>query len=162
MKYKQLLALVLALALLMAGCGKREEVLDNTTGATNATEESAAATTGSAVEDSDFDGETQPTETEGQTEPTENTEPAETAAPTEAAKPEPSAPTVAPTPPPAKDLKYDEFHNLSAAEQQAFIESFNNLDLFFAWYNQAKDAYEAANPPIDVGDGNVDMGDLIG
>jgi len=55
----------------------------------------------------------------------------------------------------------EEFQNMSAADQQAFMGTFENLDLFFAWYNQAKAEYEAANPPIDVGDGSVDIGDLI-
>lgn len=163
MNSKQILVLVLALALLMTGCGKKSEVLDNTTGATNATEASAPASAGSAIEDSDFDDETVPAETEAQTEPTENTKPSEPVDPTEKVEPDTSTPTVAPSQPSSQgQMDYEKFHNMSGKEQQSFMETFDNLDLFFAWYNQAKAAYEAANPPIDVGDGNIDIGDLIG
>lgn len=161
MNSKQLLVLALALALLLVGCGEKSEVLDSTTGVTSTTEASAPATSGSPLEDSDFDDETVPTETEDQTEPT--TKPTNPADPTDTVEPETTAPTVAPTQPTAQDqMDYEKFHNMSARKQQAFMESFDSLDQFFAWYNQAKAAYEAANPPIDVGDGNIDMGDLIG
>lgn len=56
---------------------------------------------------------------------------------------------------------YEKFHDMSAAEQQAYVESFKDMDAFFDWYNQAKADYEAANPSIEVGDGKVDMGDII-
>jgi hypothetical protein len=51
---------------------------------------------------------------------------------------------------------------MSPAEQQAYVESFDSIDQFFDWYNTAKAEYEAANPPIDVGDGVIDMEDIIG
>ena len=178
MNSKRFLALVLVLVLLVAGCGKKKETVESDTEVT--TTESTAATQESlpALEDSEFDDETEPAETETQPEPTETetqpeateeTEPAETVAPTQPAKPtapvepEETEPTTEPTQPPANvQMDYEAFHNMSPADQQAYMGSFENLDLFFAWYNQAKADYEAANPPIDVGDGNIDMGDLIG
>ena len=57
---------------------------------------------------------------------------------------------------------YEAFQAMSAEEQQAFIATFEDMDAFFEWYNRVKEAYEAANPPIEIGDGDVDMGDIIG
>lgn len=157
MNSKRFLAIALVLILLMTGCGRQNEALDNTTEVTGTTEGSVPTVESvPALEDSEFDDETEPTETETQTEATEDTEP------TEPVEPETTAPATKPTQPPAKEqMGYEEFQNMSAAEQQAFMGTFENLDLFFAWYNQAKAEYEAANPPIDVGDGSVDIGDLI-
>lgn len=162
MNSKQILALTLVLVLLLTGCGKGNEVADNTTETSSAAEGTpATAESIPGLEDSEFDDETEPTvtETTAATEPTETTENTE---PAESVEPETTAPTTTPTQPPAKEqMGYEEFQNLSAADQQAFMGTFENLDLFFAWYNQAKAEYEAANPPIDVGDGSVDIGDLI-
>ena len=170
MSSKRFLALVLVLVLLVAGCGKKEETVGSTTEVTTTTEDTATTKESfSALEDSEFDDETEPTQAETLPETTEETEPAETveptqpAEPTAPAEPEVSEPTTEPTQPPANvQMDYEAFHNMSPADQQAYMGSFENLDLFFAWYNQAKAEYEAANPPIDVGDGSVDMGDLIG
>ena len=96
-----------------------------------------------------------------ETTPPETTVPVTTVP--ETTLPETTAPTTEPTEPPAPaTMDYMTFQNMSAADQQAYMGTFANLDLFFAWYNQAKADYEAANPPIDVGDGSVDMGDLVG
>ena len=169
MNSKRFLALLLALILLMAGCGKQNEAPDNTTTEAIATTQAPATTAESlsALEDSEFDDETEPVETETQieesTEPTQSVEPTETAKPTEPAKPEETTPAIQPTQPSANEqMGYEKFHNMSGADQQAYMGTFENLDMFFAWYNQAKAEYEAANPPIDVGNGSVDMGDLIG
>lgn len=57
--------------------------------------------------------------------------------------------------------EYEKFHALSPEEQQQYVESFEDIDQFFDWYNSSKEEYEAANPPIDVGDGEIDMGEII-
>ena len=44
---------------------------------------------------------------------------------------------------------YLAYYEMSAAEQQAFIDSFGSLDAFFAWHTAAKAAYEAERTPID-------------
>lgn len=49
---------------------------------------------------------------------------------------------------------------MSAQEQNDYMNSFDSIDAFFAWYNQAKAEYEASNPPIDVDGGSFDLGDL--
>ena len=163
MNSKKILALTLALAVLLIGCGNANEV--ETTAEPTVTTEAVTTTETSipGLEDSIFDDETEPTETVAQTDPTETTEPAETTEkpqPTEPEEPETTAPTT--EPPVPETVDYMTFQNMSASQQQAYMNTFGSLDLFFAWYNQAKADYEAANPPIDVGDGNIDMGDLVG
>lgn len=58
-------------------------------------------------------------------------------------------------------LTYEAYQAMGSAEQMAYMNSFPSIDAFFAWYNSAKAQYEAENPPIDVGDGNVDMEDFM-
>lgn len=96
-------------------------------------------------------------------EPTGNTEPTQ--------KPEATEPTTKPTEPADKPsggntdsgkMTYDDYQSMSPAEQQEYMDSFENIDGFFDWYNSAKDQYEEENPPIDVGDGEIDLGEIIG
>ena len=63
--------------------------------------------------------------------------------------------------PDLEQLDYESFHDLSAEDQQAILESFTDIEAFFVWYNQIKAEYEAAHPAIEIGDGVVDMGDLM-
>ena len=95
---------------------------------------------------------TEPSHPEDEDTPQPSTKPTE----------EPSQPSTAPTEE-DKPMDYQTFHAMSGAEQQAFQQSFESLDEFFEWYNDAKEAYEKANPPIEVGgDGVIDMEDLVG
>ena len=175
MNYKRILVLMLVFVLLASGCGAKNAIVDNTASETIAEVPATTEKSVPGVEDSEFSEETKPTETETQTEATEVTEPTEAtepskpnentepSKPTDPVEPETTAPTTEPTEPPAPaQMDYMTFQNMSAADQQAYMATFGGLDQFFAWYNQAKADYEAANPPIDVGDGNVDIGDLIG
>ena len=57
---------------------------------------------------------------------------------------------------------YEDFQKMTPAEQQAYMSSFDSIEAFFAWYEAAKAEHEAANPPIDVGDGNIDLDEIIG
>lgn len=167
MTRKQYLLIITIVFILVSGCKKQTEVVETTTSPIETTVETIVTMPSApGVEDSFFD-ETEATEIESQpqpesTEPQETTKPAETTKPTEATKPqETTAPTQsAPEIKPQSD--YENFQNMDAADQQKFMESFKDMDAFFAWYNNAKAEHEAANPPIDVGDGTVDMGDLIG
>jgi len=61
------------------------------------------------------------------------------------------------------EVSYQDYLDMSAAEQQAFIMTFSDPADFFAWLNEGKAAYEAANPSIEIdGSGSIDIGDLIG
>lgn len=55
---------------------------------------------------------------------------------------------------------YEAYHAMSGEEQRAFMESFDDIEDFFAWYNNAKAEHEAANPDIEITDGNIDLGGL--
>ncbi|MBR2223812.1 MAG: hypothetical protein IJ973_05750, partial [Christensenellaceae bacterium] len=55
---------------------------------------------------------------------------------------------------------YEAYHAMSGEEQRAFMESFDDIEDFFAWYNNAKAEYEAKNPDIEITDGNIDLGGL--
>lgn len=100
----------------------------------------------------DAPGATRPVQTEPvvtepqQTEPTQPTEPAQTE----------------PVQIPEGEIDYETFTAMDPALQRAYMESFENLDAFFEWYNAAKAAYEQAHPSIDVGDGVIDLEDLFG
>jgi hypothetical protein len=64
---------------------------------------------------------------------------------------------------PSKPLTYEEYLALSAQAQEAYGRSFSNPLDFFTWLEQAKAEYDAKNPSIEVGgDGNIDIGDIIG
>ena len=168
---KRLIALLLAVLLILcAGCkGKKDATEPAAT--VEATEVTPTETLHPALADNPFkdengnpveeetaaatDGATEPEETE---EPTEGaTEPEETEKPTESAT-EPSEPEATED---DGEMTYEKFMALSAAEQQAFMNSFPTIEAFFEWFNAAKEAYEASRNEIEIGDGSFDIGDLI-
>lgn len=57
-------------------------------------------------------------------------------------------------------LTYEEYSAMSSSQQQEYFESYSDPADFFEWYNAAKAAYEEAHPNIDIGDGNIDFGNL--
>lgn len=70
--------------------------------------------------------------------------------------------TAKPTAPAVTVTEYEWYNALSGEEQMAFMETFDSMAAFFDWYNAAKAEYERLHPSIDIGDGNIDLGDLIG
>lgn len=70
--------------------------------------------------------------------------------------------TVKPTESGTGMTEYEWYNNLSGDAQMAFMESFDSIAAFFDWYNAAKAEYERLNPSIEIGDSNIDLGDLIG
>lgn len=48
-------------------------------------------------------------------------------------------------------MTYEQYNALSATEQEAFFNSFDTVEDFFAWYNQAKQEYENNQNYIDAG-----------
>lgn len=57
---------------------------------------------------------------------------------------------------------YKEYVKLTHAQQEAYMKSFESIEAFFDWYEKAKEEYEKNNPPIDVGDGNIDLEGILG
>lgn len=104
---------------------------------------------------------TQPT-TPGMT--TEPTTPATTPGATEPTDGPivPNVPTDPDTTVPEKEeMGYLSYHNMSGAEQAAFINSFPSIEAFFDWYNAAKEAYENDMIEID-GSTPIDAGQATG
>ena len=65
--------------------------------------------------------------------------------------------------PAVEKLDYESFQKLSPADQQAYMEKFDNVEAFFVWYNEAKEAYEKEHPSIEIGgDGKVDLDKILG
>ena len=62
-------------------------------------------------------------------------------------------------------LSYVEFMSLSPVDQQEYMYSFGNdaegMEKFLAWYAEARAKFEAEQPEIGPGDGNIDIGDFI-
>lgn len=149
----------------------------NVTGQTQpAGEENEDKDSTQPTEDKDDKDSTQPTEDKDKN-PTEATRPGENPPdsdgpvdPPAPDDPDPTSPaTKDPEPtgnpgnndtvevPDPEDVDYREFMDMTPAEQQAFMESFESIEAFFEWYEAAKAKYEEENPPIDVGDGNVTL-----
>ena len=124
-------------------------------------------------QDSDFEDSSQITEppaTDPTTEPEENesssTQPEATEQP--AAKPEttqpehtePPAVDSQPTEPEQQITEYEWYEALSPDEQVAYYETFESMEAFVKWYNSAKAEYDRLHPPIEGGDGEIDLGDI--
>lgn len=61
------------------------------------------------------------------------------------------------------NMTYEEYNALSAEEQQEYFNSFDNIDDFFAWYNQAKKEYEDAQDRIEInGSSDINIGGIGG
>jgi len=56
---------------------------------------------------------------------------------------------------------YEWYTNLTAEEQTAYRATFESTEEFFVWYNAAKEAYKAQNPGVDIGNGTIDLGDVM-
>ena len=55
---------------------------------------------------------------------------------------------------------FEQYENMSAAQQREFMESFDSVEAFFDWYNKAKDEHNAQNPDVEIGNGVVDLDKL--
>lgn len=187
---KKILTLLLVVAMLLGctACFRKntepeETVIDATQEVTEAATEPATEGTDeteaaeepteeekNGVDDNPFDDE----ETESDREETEPSAP-ETEKPTEPKEEEPkptegkTEPEQKPTEAPNENqgsgkpayISYETYQNMSASEQMAYMNSFENIDDFYVWYNWAKAQYDAENPDIEVGDEGIDMGDII-
>lgn len=166
---KKLIALLLVLLLLLTGCKAKNNSADATDApeAAATQENTPTETLHPALADNPFgDDWTEPTVEETQAEATE--EPKETEAPkaTEAPKETEAStePATEPTEAPEDDgtMNYDKYMSLSAKEQSDYMNSFESVDAFFAWYNAAKDEHDSKNTEIEIGDGSFDLGELEG
>lgn len=152
--------LVIVMVLTMAACGKKDN---------NETE--AAETTGTEAEETIMDIPGLVYEPNGNPAVLDEEEdgiyptigsqedPAqETTAPTTGAQEEATAPSVSTE----NMTEFERYNAMTGEEQMAFMNSFDSIEAFFDWYNAAKAEYDALHPNIDIGDGVIDAGDLVG
>lgn len=59
------------------------------------------------------------------------------------------------------EITYEEYMAMSGKDQEAYMKSFESIAAFFDWFNAVKDKYEKENPSIEIGDGPIDMNDII-
>ena len=56
-------------------------------------------------------------------------------------------------------ITYEEYEALSPDEKLAYFESFTDYNDFYAWFNKAKEEYDASHKPPEIGDnGEIDIG----
>lgn len=61
-----------------------------------------------------------------------------------------------------KVLTFAEFLAMSPADQQAYMESYENITDFLEWYRMAEEQYKAEQPNIEIGgNGDINIGDYI-
>ena len=147
---KNYLIVLLILCLVLSACGKKEAP-------------AVAAATEPPIEEA-----TEPAVSEAPSEPSASSSaaPAVSTAPAPAseATPTPSAaPTASPTPVPGTSgakTDYEVFLELSAADKDAFMNSFDSIEEFYDWLVAAQAAYsEAKEEPIMIGsDGKIVIG----
>lgn len=61
----------------------------------------------------------------------------------------------------AEEMTYEEFQSMSPADQQKYMESFDDIAAFFDWYNRVKTEYEKENPPILLEGNEIDLSDYL-
>lgn len=59
------------------------------------------------------------------------------------------------------DLTYSQYLTLKPEEQERFMNAFDSVDAYLAWYKAAYAAY-AENREVITGSGNINIGDYIG
>lgn len=64
------------------------------------------------------------------------------------------------TAPEKDELTFLEYHNMTADEQKAFINTFESIDKFVEWHTAAKKAYD--DSLIEIDDTPIDAGELFG
>lgn len=93
---------------------------------------------------------TKPQETKPQATKPQETKPQET-----------TPPETVPVKPDGTKVSFEQYNNMSSADQQAFFESFENVDAYLAWYDAALKEYENSKNVIEIAGGSVDLGELM-
>ena len=58
---------------------------------------------------------------------------------------------------PGGKMTYEAFHAMSPDKQREYMESYNDIEKFFNWYNKAKKQYEKDHPSIEIDGGPVEL-----
>ena len=169
------LLMVSVMVLTMAACKKEEEptmttfpevpgvalVPDDFWDESEPAEEATPAPEATEAE-AEVPEETKTAEEDKNTEETKATEETKIPEETEDITSETQEPTENPADTVVNMTQYEWYHSLSGEQQMAYMETFDNMQAFFDWYNAAKEEHEKEKPGIDIGSGNIDMGDIIG
>lgn len=151
---------ILMIASVFTGCGQKNAVSNVETQEPTITTETAAPEVTISPElqqalDEGWIVEDWPEETTEATEATkseetkpEETDPEETE-PTETAPEETTAQVTI--------TEYEWYLSLSAEAQQAFFESFDSIDAYFAWLNNAKAEFEEKQNATEIEGGSIDL-----
>ena len=60
------------------------------------------------------------------------------------------------------EVTYEDYNNMTPAQQVEFFNTFESMEAFVKWYNEAKAAYDAEHGAIEIGgNGSVDLGDIV-
>ena len=60
-----------------------------------------------------------------------------------------------------EDVSYTDYVAMTAQQQLEFIYGFSTIEGFLEWYDVEKTKYNEQNPGQDLGDGEIDIGDLL-
>ena len=74
------------------------------------------------------------------------------------------SPSISPSPsvePEVEKTEYEQYMDMTGAEQQKIFESFENPRDFFEWYNNAKAEYDSKNESIIIDGGSINLEDYI-
>lgn len=58
--------------------------------------------------------------------------------------------------------EFEKYQAMSPKEQEEYMKSFESIEAFFVWYEQVKAEHDAARPTINVGDGNINLDEVLG
>lgn len=187
-KFLLLIPIVIILALLLAFCGKAEvpETADMTVSPTevastpteiieNKSEETVVVET-TEVSDSTEETETQETEPQkdvihtGSSTGEESIDEGSHVTPptagkddeTQPSKPEAPVTPQQPAQPQSCGCEYERYLSMSAADQQAYMNSFSSIEDFISWSKSAASAHDGHNSGVTVEGGDLNVGDFIG
>ena len=60
-----------------------------------------------------------------------------------------------------ENVSYPDYVAMTAEQQLAFIYGFSTIEGFLEWYDVEKTKYDEQNPGQDIGDGEIDLGELL-
>lgn len=62
----------------------------------------------------------------------------------------------------SEEMTYEKYIAMRGDDQMAFFNTFGSVEEFVAWYNTAKEKYEAEHPEIEIENGEIDLDSLFG
>ena len=162
---KNLLAMLVAMLILSVGCRKTDDTptMPNETEATGVVSAETELPTEKVEEPAEATE--SPTIPQKESETSDGSDTATTEQPEQNTTPEATEPPATEseaTDPPAGGgmTAYEWDNSLSGEEQMKFFNTFDSMEEFVNWYNAAKAEYDRLHPDIEIGDGNINAGEI--